>query len=113
MAELSGEKIFQADYDKWLGEAMHRRNEMLESLSRATSGEAWFIVSAPRLQDRRRWKELLKPKEMIIIAPTADECMRRINLDKRRNPERSIEGSYNWWRQYSRDLETETILENR
>ncbi len=56
--------------------AIRERNRRLGSLSKATTGRAWFIVSAPTKAERDWWQAKLGG-EVVLINPGADECKRR------------------------------------
>lgn len=52
------------------------RNGLLGSLSRRTTGRAWFIVSAPTKAEREWWKAKLGGT-LVLLHPGVDECKRR------------------------------------
>ncbi|MEC9346080.1 MAG: AAA family ATPase [Pseudomonadota bacterium] len=102
MAELSGQPIYQG-YGDWLLPALVERNRRLGALSRAGADHrAWFIVSAPRAQDRLRWRALLQPSRLVVIETPADECCRRIARDDRRagDIDQATTAALRWWRDY-------------
>jgi hypothetical protein len=72
--------------------AVRERNQMLGSLSKATTGQAWFIVSAPTQQERAWWHRKLGGK-VVLLHPGADECKRRA---KERGTPNAIAGVDRW-----------------
>jgi hypothetical protein len=56
--------------------AIRVRNELLGSLSRRTTGRAWFIVSAPSKAERDWWNSKLGG-DVILLHPGVNECKRR------------------------------------
>lgn len=59
-----------------LNKSIRVRNEMLGSLSRLTSGKAWFIVAAPTQAERTWWKTQLDG-DVVLLDPGPAECKRR------------------------------------
>lgn len=72
------------DYRHWKGmidpllfnQAIRVRNALLGSLERATTGRAWFIVSAPTKAERSWWQGKLGG-DVLLLHPGRDECKRR------------------------------------
>jgi hypothetical protein len=72
------------EYQHWSGiqdgqllsRAVRIRNSRLADLSRATSGRAWFIVSAPSKAERDWWATKLGG-EVLLLNPGIEECKRR------------------------------------
>jgi hypothetical protein len=62
--------------DDLFNKGIRVRNEMLGSLSRQTSGKAWFIVSAPSKAERDWWHGKLGG-ELVLLHPGVEECKRR------------------------------------
>lgn len=90
--------------DKWLPQALDERNRILRGLaSEGQHKRAWFIVSAPRADDRNRWTRMLGA-HMVVLDVPANECIRRINADPTRQGqrERMIKAVVSWWREYKR-----------
>lgn len=75
-SNLSGQSLHGWDRDEWLSPAIRARNEMLGFLSRAKSGKAWFIVSAPS-QDERNWWQSKLGGQVVLLDPGPAECKRR------------------------------------
>lgn len=77
----------QPGYKHWSGglskslinSAIRVRNAMLGSLSRASVGRAWFIVSAPSPDERTWWQQQLGG-DTILLHPGAEECKRRATI---------------------------------
>lgn len=59
-----------------LNKAIRVRNALLGSLSRMSTGRAWFIVSAPTQEERYWWRGKLCG-EVVLLHPGVDECKRR------------------------------------
>lgn len=59
-----------------LDQGIRARNAILGSLSRKTSGQAWFIVSAPTEAERGWWAEKLGGTTL-LLDPGKAECKRR------------------------------------
>lgn len=89
-------------YEHWTGtldptllnKAVRLRNAKLNALSRATSGRAWFIVSAPTEGERAWWHAKLGG-EPILLHPGVSECRRRAI---QRGTPRAVEGINAWER---------------
>jgi hypothetical protein len=80
MAELSGQHGHQADR-RYLPLALARRNAMLRHLADdAEHKRAWFIVSAPEPEERKRWADMLGGSVVTIKADLAT-CLARIMAD--------------------------------
>lgn len=87
-------------YKHWTGsltsdlfnKAVRLRNSKLANLSRATSGRAWFIISAPTQAERDWWQQKLGG-ETLLLHPGADECKRRA---KARGTVDAIKGVEDW-----------------
>jgi 5-methylcytosine-specific restriction endonuclease McrA/predicted kinase len=109
-SSLSGLPWYQSN-DDWLKPALWERNRRLEHLSSLTSGKAWFIVSAPKAEERRRWAAMLKPERVIVLEVPLNICKERLMKDERRSSQwqRYVEVSRNWWLQYQRNLDEERI----
>lgn len=84
--------------DALLNKSLRVRNEMLASLSRASRGKAWFIVSAPTQEERSWWHGKLGG-ELVLLDPGAEECRRR--AIKRGTPA-AIAGIATWYRRSQR-----------
>lgn len=86
---------------RWaVGKALDKRNAMLRALARDTKHErAWFIVSAPKPSERRKWASRLGGQLVVMDTPLR-ECIRRIKADPTRPPEhheRMIDAAIDWW----------------
>lgn len=104
ISDLSGKPIYQ-DQSEWLSRGIVERNMRLAALSGANAGHrAWFIVSAPRAQDRDRWRTLLKPSRVVVLETSLDECCRRIMRDPRRegHAAQHCDVAAEWWSRYRR-----------
>jgi hypothetical protein len=77
-----------------LNKALRLRNAKLGNLARATTGKAWFIVSAPSLAERNWWQSKLGG-EIVHLHPGTDECKRRALL---RGTPRAAAGVDDWER---------------
>lgn len=88
-----------ADAPGAIAQALEVRNGLLHSLSRDTEhAAAWFIVSAPSPEERKRWARMLGGNLVVIDTPF-EECVRRIRADPGR-AERSramINAAARWW----------------
>jgi hypothetical protein len=74
--------------------AIRARNAMLAQLSRATSGKAWFIISAPTEGERAWWQGKLGG-DVILLDPGLEECKRRAS---NRGTPRALSGIDKWYR---------------
>ena len=97
MQELTGLSEHDTRPER-LHDALRIRNEMLRALS-TRRGSSWFIVSSPNPRDRLSWRLMLKPSEMIVLAPHLPILARRIKGDPSRRPfvERMIGAAERWW----------------
>lgn len=101
VAEVSGQP-FTHDWDRfdWTAAAMRRRNAMLADLSRARAGHAWFIVGAPKAEDRQWWADKLAAKAVVVLAVQVAECKARLLADKGRNAAVTMRAVMQWWSDY-------------
>jgi 5-methylcytosine-specific restriction endonuclease McrA len=101
VADVSGQP-FTHDWDRfdWTAVAMRRRNEMLADLSRARNGRAWFIVPAPKPEDRQWWAEKLAAEAVVVLAVPVAECKARVLADKGRNAAATMRAVMQWWSDY-------------
>jgi 5-methylcytosine-specific restriction protein A len=85
-SEISGSPKYFPVSKAILDKAIRRRNEALESLQFVHNHgqKAWFIVSAGKRSDRDLWKRILHPVQTIIMIPSKEECIDRIERDRSR-----------------------------
>ena len=111
-ARLSGRNVHDAPEDIFW-RALAERNDILYSLTRRLDyPHVWFVVMAPKLTERRHWRENLNAETVVLeVSPT--ECMRRISLD----PTRTAKGEefwkrlvYQWWERYTADPGGDRVL---
>jgi len=98
------------DYtDAKLAESITIRNALLRELSTVTSPAAWFIVGAPRHQERMHWRKTLQPSRLIVLEVSPVECCKRIDADKGHHVKKYQRKSYAhlWWERYTRDPDDE------
>lgn len=106
LVRLSGQEI-HTDYDRYLKMAIQERNSRLGALSKEAKYRCcWLIVGAPTYSERRKWKESLDAK-VIILMPPEDICKERVkDRDKYRNWDTIID---TWFQKYSQGRD-ETII---
>ena len=110
-SDISGLPMYHGDAG-WLRASLAERNRRLACLASAPPDQkAWFIVSAPRAEDRQRWREILCPRRVVVIETQLDECLLRIRRDPRRSGMTAdhMGAAVRWWRKYRR-LEGETLV---
>lgn len=93
----------------WLNLAIRRRNNVLAALSEESGDkQAWYIICAPKLADRRKWRDRLKVKEVFVFAVSADECIRRISNTRPETICTELKPVIQrWWSTYTADYYTE------
>lgn len=81
--EISGSLKYFPVNKNILDRAIMKRNQILESLQfiQNNGQKAWFIVSAGRYSDRALWKRILNPIETLIMLPSKEVCIQRIESD--------------------------------
>lgn len=86
LSEMTGRPMYYPFSMNIVKTSWQKRNLILKSLENYDEKirTAWFIIGAGKSTDRRIWKELLKPKEVIILLTDKDECIRRIRSDPSR-----------------------------
>lgn len=94
--------------DHWdtgtLERSLTRRNEMLAALATASSGKAWFIVSAATEQERTWWAAMLKPERTLIVMAPAKTCIQRIKATRTgERASRAVKATVKWWTNYLPD----------
>ena len=101
-SRLSGLPWYEAG-DEWLGLAIDERNKMLESLSTNKYNHAWYIVTAPKQEDRAFWQQQLQPYQTIILLTHINICKDRIiNDTKRKGKEQKyVNLAEKWWKDYT------------
>lgn len=77
-----------------LDQAIRVRNSLLSHLSRAKTGRAWFIVSAPTQAERDWWHSKLGGS-LMLINPGSAECKRRA---LQRGTPQAAHGIDDWYR---------------
>jgi predicted kinase len=104
-AQVTGSRIYERQDDKAWNAAIVKRNQILYDLGRKRMAkQAFFIISAPSANERRWWKDALRPKEIIVLDTLAEVCIERIKADPRRPVEvqvRHIEAVKSWWQRYT------------
>ncbi len=83
----------------YLAEALDIRNAKLRGLATDTKHErAWFIITAPRADERTAWAAMLGASVVVMDTPK-DECIRRINADVARDGHREwmISAVHAWY----------------
>lgn len=100
-AKLSGLPWYEGG-DSWLDRSIKARNHILHHLAKATTGRAWYIVSAPRPAERAYWDLMLSPESVIVLAVPIEVCRRRLRQDKRRLRLADEYAGYaaDWWSKY-------------
>ena len=109
-ANLSGCELYRSPMS-YLPRALSKRNDMLRSLNSATSGNAWFIVSAPTCKERSTWRDMLQPTRVVLMQVDEYTCIRRLHADNRRVGINSvfINAIKKWWKVYGSDLRDEIV----
>lgn len=79
---------------EFLDQAIRVRNSLLGHLSRAKTGAAWFIVSAPTQAERDWWQSKLGGSVVLMNTPSA-ECKRRA---MQRGTPQAAKGIDDWFR---------------
>ena len=106
-ARLSDTPIHETP-EKHTKPALMERNRMLATLhNRSDIERVFFIVSAGRTTDRRQWVELLKPRQVIILATPPEICRQR--LKERKHAKHYINAMQQWWQDYERQPFDEVI----
>lgn len=100
MASLAGQPMYWASGTKWLRTALLKRNERLLSLADATTGKAWFIVSAPIRAEQWYWTKMLQPERVVVMNTPLDVCVGRLRADTRRQltAEKYVRLAEQWWK---------------
>lgn len=97
LAEVTRRPLYSpASVDEWTA-AKKVRNQRLVALCSAPARwpRAWLIASAPKLTDRRYWRE--RGARVVMILPSLDECLRRIRGDGARPEKAGHEQACLWW----------------
>lgn len=89
-------------YQQWTGmltggfldQAIRVRNSLLGHLSRAKTGAAWFIVSAPTQAERNWWQTKLGGR-VVLMSTSGEECKRRA---MQRGTPQAVKGVDDWYR---------------
>jgi 5-methylcytosine-specific restriction endonuclease McrA/predicted kinase len=105
ISTISGREIYQADFDRYIKNAILYRNQLLYSLNKTkTYKRAWFITTAARLKHREFWRESLEPIKLFVLETPRDTCINRIKQDTRRKgkEEAYIKACRRWWDKYER-----------
>lgn len=83
------------------------RNDRMGKLMRASGREianaAWLIVAEPKAERRQWWVNQLKPKQIIVLAVSRDECIARAIKDEATRKWRGQEAAASikqWWADY-------------
>ncbi len=82
LLEFTHEKLYSSS-EKYIDKAIRKRNQYLNNLNNMDNNVVWFIVSAPKLEERRHWKEQLGGT-IILIDVSKEECFERLKNDIRR-----------------------------
>ena len=110
-AEIGDTTLYSLD-DSMLEKAIIERNYRLSKLNNTINlGQtAWFITSSPTLKQRQHWRDTLKPKQVIVMGTTKEQCYERARNDDRR-AEIKFKYNYNngqnmiesWFNKYEKD----------
>ncbi len=89
-AELLGKNIYEWKDREGLKDAIIQRNKILFSLCKAKRyNKVYFIVSSPKYNNLKHWKDQLKAKVHYMDVSESD-CIKRALADKRRTPNTNI-----------------------
>lgn len=93
-----------------LGYALAARDSIIEKAVLAGSRRPnfWFIVGAPDPIERKRFQEIFKA-EVVVLAVSKEECLRRIEKANRGNIDKMREVIAEWWYNYEPRHEFETV----
>lgn len=111
-AELTG-RPWYASGPASLMPALRERNRRIAALATASKRtRAVLIVGAPTRQERRRWRELLKPERVVVLETPPDVCAARVRADRRRRKKADLYErlAAQWWSRYVRD-EDDVVIE--
>ncbi|MGE5501037.1 MAG: AAA family ATPase, partial [Ignavibacteriales bacterium] len=83
--EISGHRGARTpELTLWLERGLLERNRRLRSLASSGAPEAWFIVGAPKAEERAKWAQMLGATAVVVIETPIAETIRRINGDPER-----------------------------
>lgn len=109
LVDVTGRPLHSAASEAEWTEAKQLRNKKLYELCRrARWPRAWLIASAPRLHDRRYWRE--HGAQVVLLLPSMDSCISRIRNDMDRpDKDRHEQACVDWWKLYVSSLEDDVI----
>lgn len=86
LSEMTGRPIYYPHTMNIVKTGWQKRNTILKGLENHNEkiNIAWFVNGAGKSTDRRIWKEILKPQEVIILLTEKEECIKRIRSDPSR-----------------------------
>jgi hypothetical protein len=111
-AELTRKPLYALCDKVTLRRAITVRNKVVESLQfiENTGKTLWFVISAPDVYDRQKWKSILKPKYVYVCKCTFEECRDRIKSRASETQFIQIRAANLWFLSY-KPLSGETIID--
>ena len=97
--------------DELLPFVMEARNAVLKRLARRHKvRHAWVVMCGANVRERQALRDLLRA-EVVVLEVAADECVRRITADARRQGRGDMWKGLveEWWREYG-PWPTDTVL---
>jgi 5-methylcytosine-specific restriction endonuclease McrA len=103
VARWTGRTSHNWDRAEWLTRAIRARNAMLHSISTTTNKwpAAWFIVSAPKAEERDWWARKLAPIKTVLLMPDERTCLERSLLDADRDRATTATAISAWMNDYT------------
>lgn len=103
IAELSNQPRHQSKFSDWHAKALYARNAQLQHLSttRHRINRAFVILAAPRLNERNKWRKLLKADKTVVLEVEIDSCETYLRESKRQHIEDNLKRTRQWWARYS------------
>lgn len=111
LVKVTRRPLYSPASDEEWNDAKRLRNKfLLEICSASRWTRAWMIASAPRLTDRRFWRD--HGARVVMLTPSLDTCLRRIRGDGRRGDvPRHEEACLFWWKIYTSSGEDEIVAD--
>lgn len=103
IAELSNQPRYQSKFSDWHAQALYARNAQLQHLSttRHRINRAFVILAAPRLNERNKWRTLLKADKTVVLEVEIDDCLNHLARTNRPHKNEYGARSTQWWRKYT------------
>ena len=79
---------------------MKARNDRLRELATSKASRAWFTALLSKPEQRAHFVKLLRPKEVIVLLPTKQECFRRITASRKGYDIIMRKAAHRWFSQY-------------